>query len=287
MIHLSGRPPRRPRSGHAARNTESMPAARRLLVAVLAAVMALPLALASPASAEPLQASFAQLANTIPGNVGIAYAPVGQNQVGTLGSLQNGVAWSTIKVPLAIAALHANRPNAQDLAAKAVTASDNDAAEQLWSALGPAPQAAQQVQAVLRAGGDAGTAVESRRLRPEFSAFGQTQWPLARQAVFAAHLPCMAVAAPVYSLMRNTVPDQRWGLASIGAPTKGGWGPGQGGGYLVRQFGVVGTPAGSLAVALAAEPKDGSFGSGIAALNQMTQWLSAHAAELPGGRCAG
>ncbi|WP_237160286.1 hypothetical protein [Mycolicibacter engbaekii] len=262
-----------------------MLAARRILVAVLAALA--PLILPAPASAEPLQASFAQLANTIPGNVGIAYAPVGQNGVVTLGSLQSGVAWSTIKVPLAIAAIHANRPNAQELAAKAVTASDNDAAEQLWSSLGPAPQAAQQVQAVLRAGGDTGTAVESRRLRPEFSAFGQTQWPLARQAVFAAHLPCMPAAAPVYGLMRNTVTDQRWGLAGIGAPTKGGWGPGQGGGYLVRQFGIVGTPRGDLAVALAAEPKDGSFGSGVAALNQLTQWLSAHAAELPGGRCAG
>ncbi|MGV0626226.1 hypothetical protein [Mycolicibacter minnesotensis] len=260
---------------------------RRVLVAALAAAVALPLTLAAPASAEPLQTSFAQLASSIPADVGIAYSPVGQNRPVTLGALQSGVAWSTIKVPLAIAAIHANVPNAQDLAAKAVTASDNDAAEKLWSELGPAPQAAQQVQAVLRAGGDAGTAVESRRLRPEFSAFGQTQWPLARQAVFAAHLPCLAVAAPVYRLMNNTVPNQRWGLATVGAPTKGGWGPGRGGGYLVRQFGVVGTPAGLLAVALAAEPKDGSFDSGVAALNQMTNWLSTHAAELPGGRCAG
>src|SRR5690349_17125061 len=100
-----------------ARNTESMPAARRVLVAVLAA--------ASPASAEPLQTSFAQLANTIPANIGIAYAPAGQNGAGTLGSLQNGVAWSSIKVPLAIAAIHANVANAKDLAARAVTASDN------------------------------------------------------------------------------------------------------------------------------------------------------------------
>jgi len=266
-----------------------MPAARRALIAALTVVASLVLNLtgASPAAAEPLQAGFARLANTIPATVGIAYAPVGQNQAGTLGTLQNGVAWSTIKVPLAIAAIHANRPNAQDLAARAVTASDNDAAEQLWSELGPAPQAAQQVQAVLRAGGDTGTAVESRRLRPEFSAFGQTQWPLARQAVFAAHLPCMAAAAPVYSLMSNTVPNQRWGLAGLGAPTKGGWGPGPGGGYLVRQFGVVGTPnGGQLAVALAAQPNDGSFDSGVAALNQMTQWLSANAAQLTGGRCA-
>jgi hypothetical protein len=262
-----------------------MPAVRRVFVAALAAVLAL--ILSSPASAEPLQASFARLAGTIPATIGIAYAPVGQNAAGTLGTLQNGVAWSTIKVPLAIAGIHANLPNSQDLAARAVTASDNDAAEKLWSELGPAPQAAQQVQAVLRAGGDTGTAVESRRLRPEFSAFGQTQWPLARQAVFAAHLPCMPAAAPVVSLMKNTIPDQRWGLATVNAPTKGGWGPGSGGGYLVRQFGIVGTPRGDVAVALAAEPNNGSFDSGVAALNQMTEWLKANAAALPGGRCAG
>ncbi|MGB5797046.1 MAG: hypothetical protein WBH51_14800 [Mycolicibacter algericus] len=265
-----------------------MPAARRVLTTVLAALLALasPVSPASPASADPLQPAFAQLAGTVPATIGIAYAPVGQNGVVTLGALQNGVAWSTIKVPLAIAAIHANRPNAQDLAARAVTASDNDAAEKLWSELGPAPQAAQQVQAVLRAFGDTGTAVESRRLRPEFSAFGQTQWPLARQAVFAAHLPCLAAGAPVVSLMRNTVPDQRWGLAGLSVPSKGGWGPGTGGGYLVRQFGIVGTPRGDLAVALAAQPNNGSFDAGVAALNQMTQWLSANAAELPGGRCA-
>ncbi|MBS9534426.1 hypothetical protein KIH27_12605 [Mycobacterium sp. M1] len=242
--------------------------------------------MASPAAADPLPASFARLAGTVPASIGIAYAPVGQNQVGTLGTLQNGVAWSTIKVPLAIAAIRANRPNAQGLAAKAITASDNAAAEQLWSELGSPAQAAQQVQAVLREGGDTGTAVESRRLRPEFTAFGQTQWPLARQAQFAAHLPCITGDAHVYNLMYNTIADQRWGLATVGAPTKGGWGPGPSGGYLVRQFGVVGTPSGQqLAVALAAQPNDGSFESGVQVLNQMTQWLSANAAGLPGGHC--
>lgn len=252
---------------------------------------ALTIALASPACAEPLQTGFARLANAIPATIGIAYAAVGQNQVGTLGAWSNGVAWSTMKVPLAIAAIDANRAGAHGLAAKAITASDNDAAEQLWAELGEPTQAAQQVQTVLRQGGDTGTVVESRRLRPGFTAFGQTQWPLARQAQFAAHLPCLARsdagAAAVVKLMHDTVADQRWGLATVGAPTKGGWGPGAGGGYLVRQFGIVRTPAGQLGVALAAEPRDGTFGSGVQALNQMTQWLSANAAGLPGGGCAG
>ncbi|HET9874276.1 MAG TPA: hypothetical protein VFQ37_00715 [Mycobacterium sp.] len=236
---------------------------------------------------EPLQTGFARLANTIPATIGIAFAPVGQNRVATLGAWSTGVAWSTIKVPLAIAALRTNRPNAQALATRAITASDNDAAEQLWSELGPPAQAAQQVQTILREGGDASTAVESRRLRPGFTAFGQTQWPLARQAMFAAHLPCIAGAGAVVSLMGNVIGDQRWGLAGGGVPAKGGWGPGPSGGYLVRQFGFMGTQTGQLGVALAAEPRDGTFESGVQAINQMTGWLAQHQRELPGGSCAG
>ncbi|HEU4359901.1 MAG TPA: hypothetical protein VFR27_00150 [Mycobacterium sp.] len=266
-----------------------MLATRRGLAAVLAA--ALTLTAAAPAAAqpgaEPLQTGFAKLASTIPATVGIAFAPVGQSRVAALGTWSSGVAWSTIKVPLAIAALRTNRPNARALAAQAITASDNGAAEQLWSELGPPAVAAQQVQAVLREGGDGGTVVESRRLRPGFTAFGQTQWPLARQAQFAAHLPCIAGAGPVINLMSNIVGSQRWGLAGGGAPAKGGWGPGPAGGHLVRQFGVVSTPTGQLGVALAAEPRDGTFESGVRALNQMADWTAKQVRQLPGGRCSG
>jgi hypothetical protein len=266
-----------------------MPTARRGLVAVLAVVLTL--TVATPAGAQPsyesLQTGFAKLANTIPAAIGIAYAPAGQNRATALGPWSSGVAWSTIKVPLTIAALRTNRPNAQSLAVQAITASDNAAAEQLWSELGPPPVAARQVQAILAEGGDTGTVVESRRLRAGFTAFGQTQWTLARQAQFAAHLPCIAGAGPVINLMHNVVGDQRWGLAAGGAPAKGGWGPGRSGGYLVRQFGVMSTPTGQLGVALAAEPRDGTFESGVRALNQMTDWTAKHLRELPGGRCAG
>lgn len=266
-----------------------MPTARTGLVAALTVAVAL--TTGAPAAAqpgyEPLQTGFAKLANTIPATVGIAFAPVGQSRATALGAWSSGVAWSTIKVPLAIAALRSNRTNAQALAARAITQSDNAAAEQLWSELGSPAQAARQVQAILRAGGDGGTVVESRRLRPGFTAFGQTQWSLARQAQFAAQLPCIAGAGPVVNLMRNVVGDQRWGLAAGGAPAKGGWGPGQTAGYLVRQFGVLPTSTGQLGVALAAEPRDGTFDSGVRALNQLSDWATKHLSRLPGGRCAG
>ena len=74
----------------------------------------------------------------------------------------------------------------KDLAVKAITESDNRASEQLWSGLGDPAEAARQVQGVIAEGGDTATVVESRRLRRGFTAFGQTQWTLQRQARFAA-----------------------------------------------------------------------------------------------------
>ena len=97
-----------------------------------------------------------------------------------VGTWSAGVAWSTIKVPLAIAALRSDRRRAaRDLVVKAITESDNPASEELWSQLGDPADAARQVQAVIREAGDTATVVESRRLRRGFTAFGQTQWSLA------------------------------------------------------------------------------------------------------------
>lgn len=238
------------------------------------------------APTRALRAGFQELAADIPATIGMAIAPVGGTTVSAFGSWSTGVAWSTIKVPLAIAALRLDPAGAKELAAKAITLSDNAAAEQLWSQLGPPQQAAQRVQEVLREGADATTVVESRRLRPGFTAFGQTRWTLQLQAQFAAHLPCLAGAGPVVDLMHHLVEGQRWGLAADGAAAKGGWGPGEPHGYLVRQFGVISTPAGELGVALAAEPDDATFDSGVEALNRMAQWLTTHKAALPGGHCA-
>jgi hypothetical protein len=143
------------------------------------------------------------------------------------------------------------------------------------------------VQAVIAEAGDSATVVESRRLRPGFTAFGQTQWSLQRQAQFAAHLPGMADSAPVMALMRNLADAQRWGIAADGAAAKGGWAPHQAGGYLVRQFGAVSTGSGQLGVALAAlQGAGGTLETGVDVLNRMMEWLTKHTSELPGGSCA-
>jgi hypothetical protein len=226
---------------------------------------------------DALEASFEQLAALVPANVGIAVAVPDAAEVRAFGAWSVGVAWSTIKVPLALAALRNDRSRAQDLVVRAITESDNDASEELWSQLGKPAAAARQVQAIIAEAGDTATVVESQRVRPGFTAFGQTHWSLARQAQFAAQLPGIPGAADVVDLMHQLVAGQRWGLAAQGVAAKGGWGPGStGADYLVRQFGIVPTAAGHVGVALAADAPDGAFATGIGVLNMMTDWLASH-----------
>jgi hypothetical protein len=226
---------------------------------------------------QALEASFEQLSASVPAEVGVAIAR--PDRTYSLGRWSCGVAWSTIKVPLAIAALRTDWPRAKDLAAKAITESDNPAAEQLWAGLGDPADAARRVQAVIAETGDTETAVEPRRLRRGYTAFGQTQWTLQRQARFAAELPLLPGAAGVIDLMGNLTAEHRWGLATKGVAAKGGWGPGAEGGYLVRQFGIVGTPSGQWGVALAADVREGGYETGVEVVDALAEWL---VSRLPG-----
>ena len=218
-----------------------------------------------------LQKSFDNLSNSLAAAVGIAVAVAGGRPV-SLGTLTSGVAWSTIKVPLAIAA---SAVDDADLVFKTITHSDNAAAEELWSRLGDS--AARLVQAVIRKAGDPTTVVESRRLRAEYTPFGQTRWPLTDQAVFAAGLSRVPEASHVIELMGILSADHCWGLAAKGIAAKGGWGPGITDSYLVRQFGIV---SGTVGVALAAEVGDGGYEAGVDAVNTLTDWLVERLPEL-------
>lgn len=215
---------------------------------------------------------------------GAAIAPVGEtSRVETAGSWQSGVAWSTIKVPLAVAVARSDSGQVE-AAASAITASDNQAAETLWAALGGGQAAASAVTTVLADGGDTVTRVPAVHTRAGYSIFGQTQWSLGDQARFAASLPCLPGAGRVVELMGQIAPDQRWGLGRIpGARFKGGWGPGEAGGYLVRQFGLVPASGGDTAVALAVEAP--TFEAGTAALSAMADELSRQLPGVAAGAC--
>jgi hypothetical protein len=142
------------------------------------------------------------------------------------------------------------------------------------------------VEAVLKDAGAPAT-VPAERPRPEFSAFGQTDWSLTDQVKFLSWAWCDSANAPIFNLMGQVEGDQKWGLGGMeNAQIKGGWGPTVDGKYLVRQIGIIDTPAGKTAVAMAAEPASGSFADGTRALSQLATWLGDHLAELPGGQCS-
>jgi hypothetical protein len=247
----------------------------------------------SPPAGDPaaLRVSFDRLAAQLSGSEGVAFTSVGGTAITQFGSWRTGVGWSTVKVPLAVAAVAKakGRPDAglRALMRRAITASDNAAAEQLWSSLGPPQTAASQVQAELRSAGDGQTRVQSQRVRAGFTAFGQTTWSLANQAKFAAALPCIRYSNDVIALMGAVESGQRWGIGAAGRPAqfKGGWGPGTGGGYLVRQMGIVTLANGSrIGLAVASEPADGSFGTGTANVTALARWAVANIRPaVPGG----
>lgn len=239
-----------------------------------------------PNDFSALTADFHQL-KELNAQVGVAIKPVGSDQDPVvLGDLQTGKAWSTMKVPLAIAALHEQQPpTVTDTMVAAITESDNAAAEQIWASLGDPDTAAHKVEAVLRQAGDP-TRVESRKVRPEFTAFGQSDWALANQVRFISYAACQNSDEPILNLMGQIEPDQRWGLGTIAeARFKGGWGPSPTGQYLVRQMGVLTTPSGQAAVAIAAQSASGTFNDGTQVLIKISTWLTHHLGMLPAGEC--
>lgn len=179
-----------------------------------------------------------------------------------------------------------NPPQVTDAMRAAITESDNAAAEALWQGLGDPVTAGRKVDAVLRESGDP-TVVQSQKVRPQFTAFGQTEWPLVQQARFTAIALCDSRNEPIFALMDQIAAHQRWGIGVIpGARFKGGWGPSRSGDYLVRQIGLLETPTGTTAVALAAQVASGSFADGIREVTAIAHWLTAHLAALPAGQCA-
>lgn len=236
---------------------------------------------------DSLAADFTQLQPNLPGQVGMAIMPVGGGRMTVFGDWTTGIAWSTIKVPLAIAALRHDPEGAMGDAEAAITVSDNGAAAALWQSLGNGLEAAQAVQDVLDEAGDLSTGVAGPRTRLDYNSFGETVWTLTEQVRFASKLPCLAQTDTVTRLMGEITPEQGWGLGTIsGAEFKGGWGPDdETGDYLVRQFGLVPTNSGQVAIALAAQADSGTYDDATVLLNRLARLLDRHLDELRGGKC--
>lgn len=269
---------------------------RSLLVLPLLTMLA---AGSPPASARPLlsaadAASFRRLERSMGGTSGVTASGVGRRQpLQRLGTLRTGVAWSSIKVPIVMAVLtrDGGHPSSstKSLMRRAITASDNNAAMSLWSSLGSGSTAGGKVQRMLAAAGDTSTVVQTRQVRPPYTPFGQTQWPLTSQQRFVAGLPCIAHASQVLSLMGEVISSQRWGLGTIArARFKGGWGPDTRGRYLVRQMGLFRLASRKrIAVTVATIASNGDFGTGSSNLSRIAHWLYTHvdSRAVPPKRC--
>ena len=251
----------------------------------------------SSVSTPAAPASFARVAASQPGQVGVAVSPLGSLQVATFGPLQVGHGWSTMKVPVLTTLLrqleHAGGsldPAGRDDATRALHASDNAAAEALFSRLeasdGGLDGASTAVQNTLRAAGDSSTTVNTAPNSGGFTTWGQTEWPASAAVTFYRALAAGCLLSTpdtryVLGLMQGVESDQRWGAGSAGYGTsvpvafKGGWGPEDGGGYLVRQSAIVAARGGQgWVLTYLAKPSDGSFGTGTQMLSSLAAWAA-------------
>jgi hypothetical protein len=187
---------------------------------------------------------------------GVAVQALAGGPVETRGELIESRAWSTMKVPVIVAAIAAGRADWEAIEA-AITRSDNDAARLLWDRLDDGPA---EVEAILRRAGDDRTTLERYPDPRGYTSFGRTVWSLTGAVAFyralaRGELLPEADTERVLDAMGRIVAEQRWGLGRIpGIRFKGGWGPSEGpeGGYEVIQVGV----AGPTVIAIAARAED-------------------------------
>ena len=179
-------------------------------------------------------------------------------------------AFSTMKVPLSIAALRQDQSMYPD-AEIAVTRSDNPAAHRMFTRV----PAAGYERVIQEAGSRTSTPVTAKM---------STLWTTSDQAEFASGLRCVPGHEPVLDMMGRIVDYQHWGLGRIeGARFKGGWYTYQGG-HLARQFGLIPGPNGDIAVAITAHNTKGYEGS-FRMLEELADGLAAMRGDLPTARC--
>lgn len=224
----------------------------------------------APAARASFQSAVDAVVARYGGSAAIAYSDGAS--VTVVGDDRPRESWSTIKVPLSIAALRANPAN-YERARAAVTYSDNNATTAMWNSL-----PAGTVDQVIKEGG-------SRTAVPTNGWWGNTLWSTSEQAKFIANMPCIAGSQPVDSLMGQVIDEQRWGIGSIpGAHFKSGWAP-HNGRWHIRQMGRIPVAGGEAAVAVTAVPGNGSYADALAMTNELGNAIRGQVSKLPVTRC--
>jgi hypothetical protein len=238
--------------------------------------------------------SFERLASSLPGHIELAVIPLGAGRREVLGGDMPEHGWSTTKVPVLVSLLRARGAGGltaqeREWAQAAITQSDNQSVLDLFAHLerlkGGLGGASEYMERVLRISGDNETTVATAPPPPgAVTTFGQTEWSPGEAVKFfrALALGCLLPAdqtSYVLSLMESIEPSESWGLGSAGFSSvafKGGWGP-EGGGYLVRQSGIV-DPGSARGAAIAIVASAPSFPVGTELLTRTASWLRHHLA---------
>lgn len=215
--------------------------------------------------------------NSFGGHAGIAVAS--GDFVWSAGDTAAYPAWSTIKVPIAIAALRQN-PELYPQVEAAITYSDNAAANLLWQSIDP-----YLVNEVL-ADGKSFISVNTEKIYPDFSAYGQTHWSVEDRAVFTSNLPCIPGSESVLDLMGNIIESQSYGLGRFeGAKFKGGWGPDPDGNYQISQLGRIPVENGDVSVAIIVGPAAGTYEASQEMADMVANSLLSEIDQMPVSDC--
>lgn len=237
--------------------------------------------------AAALEAALTPVRDRFGDRLAVAWGPVGEpTNVRAVGATPDIEAWSTIKVPIALA-VAAQSDGAASAAQRrqltlSLTVSDNDAATALWNSLSD-PVA--QVRQVLREAGDEHTE-PNRGADGNTVAFGLTAWRPADSARFATMLPCADDGDEVLELLGRITPEHQWGLGTVAdARFKGGWGVSPHG-YLARQVGIIPRLDGSwVGVAVLAQPDAATHEAATAAVDEAITILVSLLGADDGGDC--
>lgn len=186
------------------------------------------------------------------------------------GSLYALPAWSTIKIPIARAAVEHCDYGAdyvEELTQASIEWSDNDSARALWDCMGSDEQAGEMVREEIAKSGS--------QVKVE-GAFGTTSWSFPGQARYAYYLSQQDEDDPVIMEMHHIAEDQSYGLGRIkGVPFKGGWSDFEpDGSWHTRQFGWLELDGVRYGVAVGARSEAGSYGDTMAALDAVAEALT-------------
>ncbi len=241
--------------------------------------------LTAPASAQsPTWATtFRQLQKSLSGPAAVSITGYGRaDKTVTVGYTSQIDAWSTIKVPLAMAALQrSTSATTRSRVERALRYSDNGAAAELWREIGSNATAAARVNKVLAQKGDTVTKVRYSTSGGR-SSYGRTPWRTSSMGVFMSNMACGSGAIVRQHLATTAGP--KWGLKTMPRPlVKNGYGP-VAGGYLVRQAGII-IGADGRRWGVSVTVRATSLARGQQDLTRVAGWLKPRIGWIPAKTC--